>query len=79
MSQEPAQCWAVIDSVMSKEITVSDPYYYQKGISARDVGKVMELLEVSPYIMHANTMEELAEQIGVPVETFLPTLNRYNA
>ena len=63
---------------MSKDITVSDPYYYQKGISARDVGKVMELLEVSPYIKHANTMEELAAQIGVPVETFLPTLNRYN-
>ncbi len=78
MSQEPAQCWAVIDSVMSKEITVSDPYYYQKGISARDVGKVMELLDVSPYIRRANTMEELAEQIGVPVKTFLPTLNRYN-
>ena len=78
MAQEPAQCWAVIDSVMSKEITVSDPYYYQKGISARDVDKVMELLEVSPYIKHANTMEELADQIAVPVETFLATLNRYN-
>lgn len=78
MSQEPAQCWAIIDGVMSKEITVSDAYYYQKGISVRDVGKVMDLLEVSPYIKHADTLKELAEQIEVPAAAFLQTLNRYS-
>lgn len=78
MSQEPAQCWAIIDSLMSKGMTVSDPYYYQPGVSVRDVDKVMELLEVSPHIKRAATLEELAEQMGVPVETFRQTIDQYN-
>lgn len=78
MAQESAQCWAVIDATMKEEVVVSDPNYYQQGISVRDYEKVVELLETSPHVKRADTLEGLAQQIGVPVETFLEELGRYN-
>lgn len=78
MSQNPPTCWSVIDDSMTGEVTVSDPYYYQPGTSTKDPSKVEELLRESPNIKHGNTLEELAEQMGVPTQTFVETLNRYN-
>lgn len=78
MSQNPPMCWSVIDDSMKDEVTVSDPYYYQPGSSTKDPEKVKELFRDSPNIKHADTMEELAEQIGVPKQTFVETMNRYN-
>ena len=78
MAQEPAQCWAVIDGAMKEDVVVSDPYYYQVGISVRDYEKVAELLEISPHIKRGATLESLARDMDVPVETFLDTIDRYN-
>ena len=78
MAQEPAQCWAVIDGAMKEDVVVSDPYYYQEGISVRDYEKVAELLEISPHIKRGATLESLAQDMDVPVETFLDTINCYN-
>jgi predicted oxidoreductase len=78
MAQDPAQCWAVIDATMREDVTVSDPYYYQEGISVRDYEKVSELLEVSPHIKRGDSLRSLAGQMEVPVEAFLETVNRYN-
>lgn len=79
MAQEPAQCWAVIDGSMSGGVTVSDPYYYQKGISVKDPEKVAELLETSPYVKRAANLQDLARNMGVPEDTFVETMNRYNS
>lgn len=78
MSQNPPTCWSVIDDSMTDAVTISDPYYYQPGTSTKDPEKVKELLSESPDIMHADTLEELAEQMGVPTQTFVDTVVRYN-
>ncbi len=40
-------------------------------------GKVEELIEKG-YVIKADTLEELAEKLGLPVDTFLATIARYN-
>ena len=79
MAQEPAQCWAIIDGAMREHVIVSDPYYYQEGISVRDYEKVAELLEVSPYVKRGSTLEALAQDMDVTVETLKDTIDRYNS
>ena len=79
MAQKPAQCWAIIDGAMREHVVVSDPYYYQEGISVRDYEKVAELLEVSPYIKRGFTLEALAQDMDVPVATLKDTIDRYNS
>ena len=79
MAQDPAQCWAIIDGTMREHVIVSDPYYYQEGISVRDVEKVAELLEISPYIRRGSTLEGLAKDMGIPVNTLKETIDRYNS
>jgi len=78
MSQDPASCWSIIDDSMTDGVTVSDPYYYLPGTSAKDPAKVEELMKESPNIKHADTLEELADKIGVPQRTFVESINRYN-
>jgi succinate dehydrogenase/fumarate reductase flavoprotein subunit len=41
--------------------------------------KVQELLDHSPYIRKANSLEELGKKIEVDVASFLSTINRYNS
>ena len=79
MAQEPAQCWAIIDGAMREHVVVSDPYYYQEGISVRDHEKVAELLEISPHIKRGATLEELAKDMFVPVDTLKESIERYNS
>lgn len=78
MSQDPPTCWSIIDDSMTEGVTVGDPQYYKPGTSAQDPEKVKQLIEESPDIKHADTLEELASQIGVPPQTFVETMNRYN-
>ena len=63
---------------MREDVTVSDPYYYQEGISVRDMEKVRELLEISPWIKRGDTVEALAGQMEVPSQTLGDSLNTYN-
>ena len=78
LAQEPARCSAIIDSIMREDVTVSDPAYYQDGISVRDHDKVMELLRVSPHVKRADTLEGLAREMEVPASALGKTVNRYN-
>jgi flavocytochrome c len=79
MAQDPAYCWTVLDDSMKDGITVSDPYYYQPGSNARDWGKVRQMLDESPYVKHGDTLEALAEDIGLRKDDFIETVNRYNS
>tara|TARA_B100000749_G_scaffold103630_1_gene79074 strand:- start:276 stop:809 length:534 start_codon:yes stop_codon:yes gene_type:complete len=64
---------------MREHVIVSDPYYYQEGVSVRDVEKVAELLEISPYIRRGSTLEGLAKEMDIPVDTLKETIGRYNS
>jgi succinate dehydrogenase/fumarate reductase flavoprotein subunit len=47
-----------------------DPSYFE--------GLIAAYLEAGEWAFTADTLEELAAQIGVPVETFVANINRYN-
>ncbi|MFQ6031044.1 MAG: FAD-binding protein, partial [Dehalococcoidia bacterium] len=79
LSQDPAQCWAVVDAPMSLGITVSDPGYYQEGVSVTDESKVKELLEVSPHIKSGDSLEELGAAMGLLAGALRETIDRYNS
>ena len=76
MAQEPRHAWAVTDRPMLANITISDPYYHVGD--KVDRAKIEELLENSPFIHKANTLEELAEMMEVDKAAFLDTIARYN-
>ena len=77
LAQSPRHAWAITDRPMLAKISIVDPYY-QVGEKI-DRAKIEELLENSPFIHKADTLRELAEKIDVDQETFLGTVDRYNA
>lgn len=79
MAQRPAHCWSVLDSTMTRGITVSDPQYNLPGSGANDPAKVAELVQESPHIKTGETLEQLASAIGVPEKAFVEAVDRYNS
>jgi flavocytochrome c len=77
MAQTPRHAWAIMDAPMTATLDVADPYYREGDKILRD--KVEELLEKSPYVRKAGTLAELAKRIDVEADTFLATVERYNA
>ena len=76
MAQDPPHAWAVLDTPMTAKMEVADPYYRSGDKVRRD--KVQELLDNSPYIRKADSLEELARKIEVDLPAFLATVERYN-
>lgn len=76
MRQDPPHAWAILDTPMTAEMNVADPYYQPGGVTNKD--KVQELLDHSPFIMKANTLGELARKMGVDEAVFLAEVKRYN-
>jgi flavocytochrome c len=74
--QDPPSAWAILDTPMTATMEVADPYYRVGGVSRHD--KVQELLDHSPFIKKATTLDELARKIEVDVPTFLDEVARYN-
>jgi predicted oxidoreductase len=75
--QTPPHAWAILDTPMTAKMEVADPYYRAGDKVRRD--KVQELLDASPYIKKADTLDELARRIDVDVPTFLGEVERYHA
>jgi succinate dehydrogenase/fumarate reductase flavoprotein subunit len=61
---------------MTAKMEVADPYYRDGASVRRD--KVQELLDRSPYIKKAGTLDELARRMDVDVPTFLAEVEAYN-
>ena len=76
MAQTPRHSWAIVDTPMKANMEVADPYYRVGDKINRE--KVEELLENSPFVKKADTLEELAKEIDVDVPAFLDTVERYN-
>ncbi|MBI2917439.1 MAG: FAD-binding protein [Chloroflexi bacterium] len=79
LRQEPAECWAILDSDMCQGVSVGDPYYYQEGSTNRDWAKVRTLLDESPDVRRSETLEGLSQQIGLPPGALVETVGRYNS
>jgi hypothetical protein len=61
---------------MLAQMQVADPYYRDGDTIRRD--RIAELLERSPYIRRAATLEQLARSIEVDAPPFLSEVERYN-
>ena len=76
MAQEPRHAWAVVDTPIVSKVEIADPYYRAGEKVDRD--KVQELLDNSPFIKKADSLEELGRLMDVDVPVFLDTVERYN-
>ncbi len=76
MAQSPRHAWAIMDTPMTATMEIADPYYRDGDKVAR--GKVVELLNSSPYIRKADTLADLANKMRVDQAAFLGTVERYN-
>ena len=76
LRQNPPHAWAILDTPMTANMEVADPYYRDGDKVRKD--KVQELLDSSPYIKKANSLDELAKKIEVDGQSFLSTIERYN-
>ncbi|MGH6674782.1 MAG: FAD-dependent oxidoreductase [Xanthobacteraceae bacterium] len=76
MVQNPRHAWAIMDTPMSANMEIADPYYRDGDKVARS--KVVELLDSSPFIHKADSLAELARKTGVDAATFLATVEHYN-
>jgi predicted oxidoreductase len=76
LRQSPPHAWAILDTPMTARMEVADPYYRDGATVRRD--RVQELLDTSPYIKKADTLDELARRMDVDVATFLAEVETYN-
>ncbi len=76
MAQNPRHAWAIIDTPMTANMEIADPYYRDGDKVVR--AKVVELLDNSPFIRKADTLAELARKMEVDEAAFLATVERYN-
>jgi predicted oxidoreductase len=77
LRQNPPHAWAVADTPMLAKIDVADPYYRRGDVIDR--AKVEELLNNSPYIKKADTLEELGRKAGFEdVAGFVAEITEYN-
>jgi predicted oxidoreductase len=77
LRQQPPHAWAILDTPMTARMEVADPYYRDGDKVRRD--RIQELLDTSPWIRKADTLDELARRIDVDVATFLGEIRPYNA
>jgi flavocytochrome c len=76
LTQNPPHAWAILDHPMTAKMDVADPYYRRGDVI--DHTKVQELLDNSPYIRKASTLEELGKKIEVDLTSFLSEIDDYN-
>jgi flavocytochrome c len=77
LAQNPPHAWVIADTPMLAKIDVADPYYRAGDVIDR--AKVEELLNNSPYIKKADSLEELGKKTGVEdLDNFLSEIEQYN-
>lgn len=76
LRQNPRHAWAILDTPMVATMEVADPYYRIGAQILRD--RIQELLDNSPFVRKANSLEELARKMEADVPAFLATVARHD-
>jgi uncharacterized protein len=77
LAQTPPHAWAIADTPMLAKIDVADPYYRRGDVIDR--ARVEELLNNSPFIKKADSLEELGKQCRFEdLKNFLGEVEAYN-
>jgi len=77
MNQPGNVSWSIFDSNYAVHVQAQYPESYQAMLDGVPT-KIDELVE-SEHIVKGGTLAELAEQLGIPVDTFEETVARYNS
>ena len=76
LSQQPAFAWSLNDATVITSMLVMDPAY--TADFSRMHEKKLELLNKSPFIVSADSLEALAPKMGLDPETLVSTVARFN-
>ena len=76
LSQQPAFAWSLNDATVITSMLVMDPAY--TADFSRMHEKKLELLNKSPFIVSADSLEALAPKMGLDPETLIATVARFN-
>ncbi len=76
LRQRPATCWSIIDARIAARYNVSDPRYRHGDTSLRD--RLQQLLDESPFIARADTLEALAAAAGLDGGALRETITAHN-
>ena len=76
LRQSPRHAWSILDAQTAAILEVADPYYRSGATVNRE--RVRELLDQSPHVRKAETLEELARKMETDVPAFLATIARHN-
>lgn len=76
LAQDPPTCWSIIDATIASRYTVADPTYRRQGQPVRE--ELYRLLDESPFIAKADTIEGLAAAAGLDPGTLRETLADHN-
>jgi predicted oxidoreductase len=76
LAQRPATCWAIIDARSASRFSVSDPGYRIGTTPLRH--RLQRLLERSPFVARAQSVEELGMRIGVDHRQLGATIRTHN-
>ncbi len=78
MAQPGNKTWSIFDANWQDNVRRQWPTKADKWISSVEDGDQISKALDSGYLIQADTLEELAEKIGVPTDEFLATVERYN-
>lgn len=76
LRQTPRHAWSILDAQTAAMLEVADPYYRNGAQVHRE--RIQALLDQSPYVRKADTLEELARKMETDVPAFLATIERHN-
>ena len=78
MAQPGNISWSIFDSNWREHIQTQWPTKYESWISQIEDGDQINAGLESGYLVQADTIEELAEKIGVPADALVKTVDAYN-
>ena len=79
MTQPHNRAWSIFDSNWREHIKTQWPTKSDEWISSIEGGNQIDAALESGYMVQADTIEELAEKLGVPADTLQATVDRYNS
>lgn len=79
MAQPGNVAWSIFDSNWKQHIQTQWPTKYEQWIAQIEDGDQIAKALESGYLVKCDTLEEVAKAIDVPVDTFLNTVEHYNA
>jgi predicted oxidoreductase len=77
LEQEPSTCWAIFDERALSDVGFAHPDFRTEGLAVKV--QVDRFLAESPHFHRAETLEQLAEAVGLPADRLAASVVELNA